>query len=357
MLTHHKGRLLLAIAGIAFAVLMMFMQLGFLTGLFDGQTRVIHLMNADLILINKIRHNINTKDVFPKERLRQALDVEGVASAWPVQWDISLWKNRRDGHEHLIRVIAFDPSHPVFLIPEIERSAGQLDTPETVLFDRLSRDFYGQPQVGTVGELARRRTRVVGLFDLGADFKHDGTVITSEQSFFQYFPRSNRGKADLGLLRLQPGADRGRVLAELRRRLPGDVMVLPREEYARVERTFWAKMTPTGFIFGLGLVVGFIIGVMICYQILYNDVTDHLPQFATLKAIGYPDQFLVRLVLREALLLALLGLVPALLASQAFYALMWQLCGVRMRLTVGRVTLVAVLTLVMCMVCGPDCRG
>jgi putative ABC transport system permease protein len=109
-------------------------------------------------------------------------------------------------------------------------------------------------------------------------------------------------------------------------------------------------MTPTGFVFTLGLIVGFIIGVMICYQILYNEINDHLPQFATLKAIGFSDRYLVGVVLKEAVLLAILGLVPGILASQLFYSAMIRFSGLHMELTPTRIGLVAALTLVMCVV-------
>ncbi|MBY0585872.1 ABC transporter permease DevC [bacterium] len=352
MLTHRKSRLLLAMMGIAFAVLLMFMQLGFLTGLFDSQTLGIRLFDADLLMVNRTKHNLTLEEFFLEKRIIQARDVPGVARTTGVSMDSTLWRHPQTGRQDVIRVIGIDPDHPPFLLDEVVAQSSLLHEPMTILFDRGSRSFFGTPVAGNEAELGARRVRVLGTFNLGADFKMDGNVLASQSTYRALFPLSAPDQISVGLIRLKSGESPAKVQQAIRDALPSDIDVFTIDEYDQIERRFWSKMTPTGFIFTLGLIVGFAIGVMICYQILYNEINDHLPQFATLKAIGFSNGYLVGVVLKEAILLAVLGLVPALFASQAFYSIMTQLTGLHMELTLMRIVLVSVLTVVMCVISG-----
>jgi putative ABC transport system permease protein len=118
------------------------------------------------------------------------------------------------------------------------------------------------------------------------------------------------------------------------------------------EKWFWWTNTPIGFAFGAGVVLGFVVGMVICYQILSSDVADHLAEYATLKAIGYPNRYLSLVVLQEALILAAAGFVPGMLVTFGVYVLLTEITGLPMRLTPGRGGLVLVLTVVMCVVSG-----
>ncbi len=351
MLTHRKGRLVLSILGIAFAVLLMFMQLGFLTGLFDSQTLAIRLFDADLLIVNRTRHNITTEESFVKSRIIQARDVPGVASTTGIYADNLLWRNPENGRQDVIRVIGIDPADPPFQIDEVRTQASLLEEPMSVLFDRDSRYFFGTPALGLWPNSEASGSRSSGVSP-GSRLQKRWQLLTSYSTYRLLFPMQSDREMAVGLVRLQPDANIEEVRLALTKSLPNDVLVYTIEDYDRLERRFWSMMTPTGFIFTLGLVVGFAIGVMICYQILYNEINDHLPQFATMKAIGFSDRYLVGVVLREAFLLSLLGLIPALFASQAFYSIMIRLSGLHMELTPFRILLVSGLTMVMCVISG-----
>jgi putative ABC transport system permease protein len=351
MLTHRLSRLVLSILGIAFAVLLMFMQLGFLTGLFDNQTMAIRLFDADIVITSSARNNLHIEQPFPEIRVRQARDIPGVASTVPLWFENGIWKNPTNGKENVMRIIGIDPDDPGFTIEEVVDQASLLREPDSALFDRASRQFFEQVQTGEYTELNRRRMHVVGTFYMGADFKNDGTAIVGNDTFHRLYPYTY-GMADVGIVRLKPGADREQVLRQLKDALPPDVQVQTQAEYEKMERDFWSRMTPTGFVFTLGLVVGFVIGVMICYQILYNEINDHLPQFATLKAMGFHDRYLMSVVFKEAILLAIMGLIPGVIASGIFYAIMKEVSGLHMELTVLRVVLIGSLTIVMCIFSG-----
>ena len=354
-LVDNKPRLAASLGGIAFAVVLMFVEMGFSNGLYDSETLVIELMNADLFIVNPHKEAVVPKLPFPRSRLVQARAVPGVEATYGVYVDEyrAMWKNARDGKEHPILVFGFDPDEPVFLIPEVLAQSAKLKAQDTVLIDSRSRGFYGD--LGAVGpaELSRHAVHVVGNFPLGPDFRVDGIILVSERTFFRCLgDPGDAARVEFGLVRVRPGHRPEAVRDALVRALPDDVSVLTKGELVARVKDYWANSKPVGAVFGLGTVVGFLIGVTICYQLLYTDIVDHMPQYATLKAMGYGNGYLTGVVLREAVYLAVLGFLPGLLCSVALYAVLEAASGILMRLSVYRVSMVFVLTVLMCAVSG-----
>ena len=196
-----------------------------------------------------------------------------------------------------------------------------------VLFDSLSRPEFGPiaawyKQGRTIEtEVAGKRVRVAGLVELGPSFGADGNLLTSSETFLTLMPDLPAGSIELGLIRLVPGAQPASVAARLRAQLPRDVAIFTKQGFVEFEKNYWRSSTAIGFIFTLGAAMGFVVGSVIVYQILHSDVSDHLPEYATLMAMGYPLPQLLGVVAREGLLLALLGYVPAWLAGQGLYIL------------------------------------
>ena len=98
------------------------------------------------------------------------------------------------------------------------------------------------------------------------------------------------------------------------------------------------------------MAIGFLVGTVICYQILSSDVADHLAEYATLRAIGYPGRYLNLVVFQEGLLLALGGFLPGLALSAVMYWYLHAQTGLPLRLTVWRACYIFVLTVAMCSV-------
>ena len=124
------------------------------------------------------------------------------------------------------------------------------------------------------------------------------------------------------------------------------------EEFAQIERDYWANGTGIGFIFGLGVGVGFIVGIVIVYQILYSDVSEHLPEYATLKAMGYGDSYLLGVLLQEALLLAVLGYLPSVVLALGLYQAAFAATLLPISMTTRRAVTVLIMTIVMCSASG-----
>jgi len=353
-LTHHKPSLAVSSLAVAFAILIVFMEIGFLNGLFDSQTALIQSLRADLVMVSHGLHILNTHETFERSRLEQVAGIDGVQRVSPVYIEdrLSTLRNPADGRINTIRVLGIDATDRVFDDDSIAQGIDRLQAPMSVLFDRRSRPFFGVHDEGTAAELAERQVAVAGMVDLGPDYYYDGNVITSAETFFTLFPRRTRDEVSLGLIQLDGRATTTAVLRQVTAAMGPDVDVLTKTDLVDREKAKWRQATPAGYVFTMGVVVGFVIGVFICYQILYTDISDHMRQLATLRALGYQDGQVVRLVLRQATLLGLLGFFPAVAAAFGLYEALTALTGIATVLTTGRVALVFALTLGMSLVSG-----
>jgi len=356
-LMKEKTRLAVALAGIAFADMLMFVQLGLVDALFDSATQPHQNLQADLVLINPQFQTLFYVKSFPRERLQQTLAYEGVETVRPLYVDTAQWRNPETRLSRGILVWGIDPANPPFDFPEVNQNLDQLKLLDRVLFDRASR-----PEYGTIAELLQQQgiieaqvnnqtVQTIGLFQLGASFGADGNIITSDSTFLKLFPDREPHQIEVGLISLKPGIDARKVQANLVADLPNDVKVLTPQEFAQIEIDYWGNQG-IGFIFGLGAMVGFIVGIVIVYQILYADVSDHLPEYATLKAMGYSDRYLLGMLLQEALLLAVLGYIPGFLLSLGLYQITYTATLLPIAMKVDRAVSVLLLTIVMCSVSG-----
>jgi putative ABC transport system permease protein len=357
-LSHEPSRLLVALAGIAFADVLMFMQLGFQASLFDSNTRISRSFNADIILVSPKAKNTQNLSTFSRRRLYQSLDVPGVRQATPLYSSILTWKNPQTRQDTLIQLMGFDPDDSVFNLPELNAQQDVLKLPDHVLFDRRSRGQYGEAiatlETGqTVTTEAEGRTlNITGLFSLGASFGTDGMLMASDQTFLRIFPRRNLGSISLGLLQLEPGANPETVAAQLRDLLPRDVNVLTQAEFIAAEQNYWQTESPIGFIFTMGTAMAFIVGVVIVYQVLSTDVNAHLQEYATFKAMGYRHSYLLGIIFEEAVILAVLGFLPGFVLPIGLYHMAAQATALPIAMTVHRAVVVFGLTLVMCLMSG-----
>ena len=170
-------------------------------------------------------------------------------------------------------------------------------------------------------EILGRQLVLGGLNAVGASFVADGSVMTSDQNFLRIFSDRQAGEVSVGLIRLKPGSDVNATANLIRQNLPNDITIMTRQEFIDFEANYWRNSTSIGFIFSLGVVMGFVVGVIIVYQILYSDVSDHLPEYATLKAMGYHNGYLLSVVSQEAFILAVSGYIPGYLISSFLYDL------------------------------------
>jgi putative ABC transport system permease protein len=375
-LTHDLRRFVLFSLGIALAVVLIFVEYGFRNALLDSNVLLIQKLNADLVVVSGRRAALPFRESFARHRLTQIAGLPGVRSVHPLymEYYLSLVRNPAEPPEKRppnrpIRVIGIDPEAYVLNLPELDPAsvAGRSHVNELkelgrALFDRggkasitnRSESIFGAIVPGVETDLADQRIHIVGEVELGSDFGADGTLIMSEDSFVELLRRpyclgDPRAEVEIGLVRLDPAADRKAAELEVRNAFSeGDLDVLTIDEFMEREHRFWLDNTPIGFVFGLGMALSFIIGMVICYEILSSDVADHIAEYATLKAIGYRNRYLSMVVIQQALLMAASGFLPGVAVSWVVYRWLSYMTSLPMWMTPTRVGFVLGLTVLMC---------
>ena len=350
-LVANKQRLLRSAAGIGFAVLLMLMQLGFEQAFFDSALQVIRGLDGDILIQSVHKYQFATRDPFPMADLDTARKVTGVASARPLyaDWFDFFWKNPTDGRVFLVRAFGFNPDEPVFLFKDVNTNREKLKEANAVLVDRRARRFLGMDTAATDTELNGVKVKIVGGFALGPDFVSDGTVTMSDSTLASVLHGAPSGP-DVGVIKVHPGEDPMVVQQTLRKALPATIAVFTKSELIEFERKFQAAVSSAGPIFAMGTIVGFVVGMLISYQITYTDLADQLPQYATLKAIGYRTGYLLRVVLVQAAFNALAGWIPALLVSTLLYRIIGQAALLPLHMTAKIIFVSLGLTLGMCLI-------
>jgi putative ABC transport system permease protein len=355
-LVANKRRLVRSSAGIGFAVLLMLVQLGFEQGFFDASLGMVRQLDGDLFVMRASKYRFGSEDPFPARDLDAARGVAGVASLTPLyaSWQRFFWKNPTGDKSYVIQVFAFDPDHAIFRLPELNAQRNKLKQADAVIVDRRARGFLGMTGEPADTELNGRAVHVVGSYALGPDFMSNGTAMMNTQTFAALLAGNEAAAAGLpvefGIVKLQPGASIAAVQQALQAALPAGLRVLTKPQLEQFETAFQADLSSAGPIFWMGTVVGFVVGMLISYQIIFTDLSDQLPQYATLKGMGYPTRYLVRIVFEQAALSAVAAFVPAWLSCLLVYRAVGYLALLPLQMTLRNTVVSLGLTLAMCLV-------
>lgn len=358
LLVKEKTRLAVAVAGITFANILMFAQMGFEGALFESAIAPHKSFDTDLVLVSRNFETIYSIKDFPTERLYQARGFAGVLEVNPVYIGLGRWSNPETQGLQTILIMGTDPANKIFTSSQLNRDLNELQIQNQVLFDKtaLPTNSYiaslFENQTIPETEVNKTKVRIGGYFSLGKSFATYGNIITSDSTFLRLFTSHEPNQIGTGLIKLKTGADIKQVKNNLKLGLPDDVLILTHDEYIDMERNYWGKTTPIGFMFGVGVMVSFIVGCVIVYQILYSDISAHLAEYAMLKAIGYTNNYLLSVLGQEALLLAVLGYIPGVITALGFYKLAANTTKLPVFMTIERGASVFVLTVIMCFVSG-----
>ncbi|MEH2101298.1 ABC transporter permease DevC [Nostoc sp.] len=365
-LAQQKVRLLVAVAGIGFIVLLMFVQLGFQDALYSSATAVHQNLKGDLFLVSSQYKSLTSNQSFSRTRLYQSLGFDGVESVSPMYLQFAKLKNPATGEKYSIYVIGFDPGKPVINLPEVEKNLDKLKIPDVMLFDRGSRPEFGPiaekfnagdttqtVEIFPFNSLIGYKVRIGGLFTLGPSFGVDGNLLVSDSTFLRINPNTRPADMiDIGLISLKPGTNAETVLKNLQASLPNDVQIFTRQGFIDFEKKYWAVRTPIGFILNLMLTMAAVVGVVIVYQILYSNIATQFVAYATLKAIGYANRYLLNVVFQQALILAILGYIPGFITSVLLYSFAADATKLPIVMTNNNALLVLTSTVLMCITSG-----
>jgi putative ABC transport system permease protein len=314
----------LALIGIFMAILLVFVELGFFYAVPRGGLLLYNNMSFDLLLASQDYEYQAQPGVFPAAELERVRGSPDVAEAAPVYFGFAKWKSGEGGLWPDLFVIGFDPASHIFTSDIINEQTAALQRADTILMDSSTRPMFGPLTAGRVVAIDDHEVTIGGQYKLGTGFMGLGVALASAANFARLFPQRGLAIVNLGAIRLRPGVDPDRAAADLSKNIGSGVQIFTRSELDAHETAYWTTRTSVGIIFGSGLLISFVVGIMIVYQIVSTQVSRQLPQFATLKAIGYPDRRLAGTVSAMSLLVVVAGFVPALAAALGLYSVIRQ---------------------------------
>ena len=350
-LAHNKARTGVAIGGVCFAVTLLLMQLGFFATVTRTAMQIYDALDFDIVLVSPHYVVLTQTGTFPRSRLYQAkayADVEWVAPLYVAR---QMWRNPETRFRRAVVTLGVNPSDPIYRSAQLREQCRGLSQPDTALIDRLSRPEVGSLPPGQITEVGARNIEIIGQFEVGPGFEA-GVAFVGDQTFSSLLGGRPLGDVSVGLVKLRPGADAEKVAAQLREGLPADVHVLTRAELADKERRYWIVSTSTGIIFGCGVLVAILFGIVITYQVLSLEVTHRLSEYATLKALGFSDGYLSRIVLQQAVVFALLSYVPGFFLTLGIYHVGSLMTRLPISMTVERAAIVFFVNLFLCCLSG-----
>jgi putative ABC transport system permease protein len=347
ILTYDKGRTALAVAGVFLAILLVFVQLGFFIAVPQGGMLLYDRTRFDLLIASTGYEYQVQPGQFPLSQLDKTRTAPEVALAAPLYFGSAKWRSGQDGKAPDVFVIGLDPQDRIFTSEDLNRQLPILDHADTVLVDSATRSMFGPLTTGRVVDIAGDTMKIGGDYVLGTGFMGLGVILVSTENFVRLFPFRKLEQVNLGLIQLKQGVDPDRAAASLRQLLGSDIQVFTRPKLEAHETAYWTTRTSVGLLFGSGLIVAFIVGVMVVYQILATQVSRQLPQFATLKAVGYGDRFLDGTVITMALLIVLAGFFPAVVAALGIYEVIREETLLPVEMSGPRIAIVFAATLAM----------
>lgn len=374
---HGGRRSVAAISGAAFSLVMVLLQLGFLQAVRVTAANNFEVLDFDVLLSSTRFEQFYAPGFLPMERLRQAAEVATVESASPLYATFALWRcppnplddppsdsapppgalarwlagadSPRPLQRRQLFAMGFDLDRPPFLPPildAIEAKKAELRAPGRVLLNALSHPDFGWRERDRFHdwEMEKTAVKVVGGFEMLRGFAADSTVLCSADDFVRILGYGSRETINLGLLKVKPGTVDATVAA-LRERLPDDVLATSREEAIAREVDHWVNQTSTGKLFAIGVAVAMAVAAVVVYQVLSNDVREHLPEYATLRAMGYSTSRLAGVLVMQATLYMIVSFAAAVAVAAAVYAATEALAGIPMVMTPANLALTLALAL------------
>jgi putative ABC transport system permease protein len=342
-ITHNRTRTAAGVAGVAFAILLLFMQLGFYDTSYRSSTMLLDQFDFEVALRSPQYGYLRAAGTIPRRRLYQAAAVPGVRVALPLYVGNGVYQQPISRLRREIVVLGVDPRTEPFSEPVLAANVGRLAVDDTAIMDTATRADYDQVLQGQMPSVENRRLEILETYRYGTGFIGDASIVVSDQTYARLFPGLPLSDVNMGLVQLEPGADRDRVIEGLRAVMPGDVEVLTRREVEAVEQNLFVRIRPIGVMFTSGVVLAFIVGAVIVYQILSTEIMNRLKEYATLKAMGHDDRFVRGVVLRQAVLYAGIAAVPGTIGAFILYEVLSRMTNLPMVMTPARLIAVGVL--------------
>ena len=357
-------RTLISVAGIGIAVVLIFMQLGFRGAVESTATTIYGKMDFDVIVRSKdYLHFVDSRQI--SMSLSAVIkSVPGTQKPTPFYVSMGNWRHPKGELIRGVIIMGTPFGSSPFADTDLTRKIRRLTAKPFVLIDQkthfefgpVNKRKFGDEDIGVITNVTNSAVKIVGHFEIGAGLTAHGSIITSDRGFEELLGGAFnvQKNTSMFLVKLDNPDNATLVASQINNRLPNthNAVALTREEVMQAELTRWIDQTPLGFVFTLGVIVSFIVGSAIVFMVLSNDVTNRLPEYATLKAMGYTNYYLSTIVLRQATYLAFFAFVPALATSLVLYQVTSFLANISIQMTLVRMLAVLLLSVMMCWLSG-----
>lgn len=356
-LSHNRTRFAAALAGVAFANVLVFVQLGIMLSMATATLKPYGFFQADIMISAPDANSMTEGGNVARQWMFQAMaDPSVVAGTGLFVANVS-WQ--RAGKTLGLTTYGVDPTQPTFLAPEVEARAGSLQLPNSGILDRFSRGLPRdvaasiRPQSPLSFEASGTKLTLYDTFAGGGGFGGDGFMMVSDQTFLTLFPARSSGAPDHILLKVAAEADPEVVAARVRDLVSSkSLRVRSYADAAQEDLSYQQTKRPTGIIFGFGVIIGVLVGLVIVYQVLSTDVADHLSEYATFKAMGYGQGFFLSIVFEEALILGVLGFIPGFVVANLLLTGMARATTLPLEMTTDMAVMVFIGTVIACSLSG-----
>ena len=356
-LTHSRTRFAAALAGVAFANVLVFVQLGIMNSMETATMKPYGFFQADIMISASDANTMTEGGNVARQWMFQAMEDPEVIEGTGIFVANVSWQ--RTDTTLGLSTYGVDPTQPSFLSPEMRARTGTLQLPNSGILDRFSRGLPRdeaaaiRPQSPLSFEVSGTTLTLYDSFAGGGGFGGDGYLMVSDQTFLTLFPARSSGAPDHILLKVAPGAHPDVVAARLQKLISDKSLRIRSYATAAAEDLRYQQTNrPTGIIFGFGVIIGILVGIVIVYQVLSTDVADHLSEYATFKAMGYSQRFFLSIVLEEALILGVLGFIPGFAVASLLLAGMAGATTLPLTMTTSMAVMVFVGTVIACSLSG-----
>jgi len=348
----NKKRTLAAIGGISFSLLLIFMQLGFLTTARITAGLVYDYFDYDLIITSAAYESMDEAGSFDKTRLVQARVIPGVEHVATLNYQRVRWRDPTRNYISSSSMLLGYDLNPAFIRDEeVKSNLNRIKKKDTVMLDLYSHPDYGEKKLGREYVIGREKITIAAFYKLGISFHALGSVIVNLDTFQHLTGKSPRHTA-FGLVQTSPGADVEQVKKRLKDTLPPDVLIYERQEFIRAEQDYFIKIKPVGIMFQAGTFVAFVVGAVILFQVLSTEISNRINEYATVKAMGFSNQYVYKVGAQQAIIFALMSYIPALPMAHGVSYLVQKTARLPMYLPFKLTLFVLFLALLMCTISG-----
>jgi putative ABC transport system permease protein len=353
-------RNIVAFAGIAGGMVLVFVQLGFQSALYESSVRLHRILDGEVMLIASEFRSIQDPTWFSRDWLVMALGHSAVASVAPVYLSPVALRNVDDRTVRTLLGIGIELDEPAIITARLEADLRPLRLPGRILFDRKSQPHYGdvigrlqrgdsvEMITASYASLLQDSLTVVGSHALGGTVVYYGTALMSAATLTSISGQPMQ-RINIGVVKLKAASFPSEVASQLQQKLPQGIRALTLQDFISLEKRFWSNETPIGFLFDMGALVGFLISGIYIYQVLFQIVDENLTEYAVLKSMGYPNSFFTALVLSTATILAVAAIPAAVGASLVVYKICVAATLLDLELTLTRILSISALTVMIAM--------